>query len=188
MLGQARSRRPNDPGFNGNFAAQSFIKALGVPVEYKLDEPSDPAGEWWIDFSIKGVEVNVAWRPNKGFGIYTSDENAYGTGPDEVYRSPELAARRLMQFMFPPPGRRPGTSLRLKDIRKIVDQPQASVAERMHVGQSVVSRLENQSDVLLSTMNQYVEALGGKLKVMVCFDDFEAPIEMSAQDEPLPTP
>lgn len=188
MLGQARSGRSHDLGLDGRVAAQSFIEALGEPVEYKLDEPSDPAGEWWIDFSIKGIAVNVAWRPNKGFGIYVSDENAYGTGPDEVYRSPKVAARRLMQVVFPPPGRKPGAFLRLKDIRKIVDQPQTSVAERMHVGQSVISRLEKQSDVRLSTINQYVEALGGKLKVMVCFDDFEAPIEMSAQDDPLPTP
>lgn len=73
--------------------------------------------------------------------------------------------------------------MRLKDIRQLVDEKQASVASRMHMGQSVVSRLEGQNDALLSTVNRYVEALGGKMKVVVCFDDFEVPIEMPEEEE-----
>jgi hypothetical protein len=41
----------------------------------------------------------------------------------------------------------------------------------MQVPQSAVSRLENQSDCLLSTLRKYVGALGGTLEVRAVFPD-----------------
>jgi len=46
-----------------------------------------------------------------------------------------------------------------------------SLAERLNVTQSAISKLESADDVLLSTLRNYVEALGGKLIVRAEFGD-----------------
>jgi len=56
-------------------------------------------------------------------------------------------------------------------IRVARQQTQVAVAEQMQVPQSAVSRLENQSDCLLSTLRRYVGALGGTLEMRAVFPD-----------------
>jgi hypothetical protein len=56
-------------------------------------------------------------------------------------------------------------------IRVARRQTQLAVAEQMHVPQRAVSRLENQSDCLLSTLRKYVGALGGTLEMRAVFPD-----------------
>ena len=45
------------------------------------------------------------------------------------------------------------------------------MAELLGIGQDSVSRIENRSDLLLSTLKSYVEAMGGSLKLLVEFPD-----------------
>lgn len=46
---------------------------------------------------------------------------------------------------------------------------QATVARRMHVSQPVVSQIEEGTDPRVSTLAEYVEALGGELRVLARF-------------------
>lgn len=57
--------------------------------------------------------------------------------------------------------------LTLQDLRQAVGLTQASVSELLGMPQSNVSRLEKSSDMLLSTLCSYVEAIGGKLSLTV---------------------
>lgn len=57
----------------------------------------------------------------------------------------------------------------LKDLRKAVEQTQADLAARLGVGQDTISRLEQRSDMLLSTLRHYVEGMGGKLELVARF-------------------
>ena len=59
----------------------------------------------------------------------------------------------------------------LRDLRKARNQTQARVAERLGINQENVSRLEQRSDLLLSTLSGYVEAMGGKLNLVAEFPD-----------------
>lgn len=59
----------------------------------------------------------------------------------------------------------------LKDLRKARELTQVRMAELLGITQDNVSRLEKRSDVLLSTLRSYVEAMGGKLDLMVKFPD-----------------
>jgi hypothetical protein len=45
------------------------------------------------------------------------------------------------------------------------------VAEALHISQDGVSRIEKRSDFLLSTLRSYIEAMGGKLRLVVEFPD-----------------
>jgi transcriptional regulator with XRE-family HTH domain len=57
----------------------------------------------------------------------------------------------------------------LKDLRQASQQTQKQLAEVLGVGQDTISRLERRSDMLLSTLRQYVESMGGKLELVAQF-------------------
>ena len=55
----------------------------------------------------------------------------------------------------------------LQALRSAAGLTQAKVSEELQMPQGNVSRLEKNSDMLLSTLQKYVEAIGGKLKLTV---------------------
>lgn len=57
----------------------------------------------------------------------------------------------------------------LKDLRLAMRKTQVELAEVLHIGQESVSRLEQRSDMLLSTLRGYVEAMGGTLELVARF-------------------
>ena len=56
-------------------------------------------------------------------------------------------------------------------LRQAVAQTQEELAATLGVGQDTISRLEKRSDMLLSTLRRYVEAMGGKLELVAKFPD-----------------
>jgi|ERR1039457_504005 transcriptional regulator with XRE-family HTH domain len=67
----------------------------------------------------------------------------------------------------------------LRDLRKAHDLTQERMAEALHISQDGVSRIEKRSDFLLSTLRSYVEAMGGKLRLIVEFPDRQ-PVSLSS--------
>ena len=59
----------------------------------------------------------------------------------------------------------------LRDLRKARKQTQARVAAKLGINQENVSRIEQRSDLLLSTLSSYVSAMGGKLSLVAEFPD-----------------
>ena len=59
----------------------------------------------------------------------------------------------------------------LRDLRKARNQTQARVAQTLGINQENVSRIEQRSDLLISTLSGYVEAMGGKLHLVAEFPD-----------------
>jgi DNA-binding XRE family transcriptional regulator len=60
----------------------------------------------------------------------------------------------------------------LRDLRRELDLTQAEIADRLGVSQENVSQIERgESDIRVSTLTRYVEALGGKLEVRAVFPD-----------------
>lgn len=57
----------------------------------------------------------------------------------------------------------------LKDLRQAVERTQQELAASLGVGQDTISRIERRSDMLLSTLRRYVEAMGGKLELVAEF-------------------
>lgn len=68
--------------------------------------------------------------------------------------------------------------LTLQELRKKAGLTQAGVSQELGMPQSNVSRLEKGSDMLLSTLRQYVEAIGGKLNLTVELPN-EASVELN---------
>lgn len=85
-------------------------------------------------------------------------------------------AKKLEQLMADLPQERrvaiearAGKLATLKDLRQAAEQTQQDLAVALGVGQDTISRLEKRSDMLLSTMRRYVEAMGGSLELVAQF-------------------
>jgi hypothetical protein len=57
----------------------------------------------------------------------------------------------------------------LRDLRHALALTQEHMAEELGIGQDGISRLEKRSDLLLSTLRGYIEAMGGKLRLVAEF-------------------
>jgi len=64
-------------------------------------------------------------------------------------------------------------SMPLEEIRKARQMTQAKLADALGVNQGGVSKIEHRTDIYLSTLAGYVEALGGKLEIRAIFPDRE---------------
>lgn len=62
-------------------------------------------------------------------------------------------------------------SVTMRELRAIAGLTQVEVAKAMGVAQAEVSRLEGRKDSKLSTIERYVEALGGEVEVVARFGD-----------------
>ena len=73
----------------------------------------------------------------------------------------------------------------LRQLRKARQLTQARVAAELGITQDGVSRLEQRSDLLLSTLRKTVEAMGGSLSLIARFPD-RPPVELTgiAEGEP----
>lgn len=58
------------------------------------------------------------------------------------------------------------TLQQLRHARKLT---QRKIAKSLHIGQEGVSKLEKRSNLLISTLRSYVEAMGGQLHLMAKF-------------------
>ena len=61
--------------------------------------------------------------------------------------------------------------LSLRDLRRAMSRTQVQVARTLNVGQDTVSRYERRNDMLLSTLQAYVRAMGGELDLVARFPD-----------------
>ena len=89
-----------------------------------------------------------------------------GLDPAEHRKVEELATEFIAQEMT------------LRELRKARRLTQVSVARELGVSQDAVSRMEQRSDLLLSTLRRTVEAIGGSLSLIARFPD-RPPVELS---------
>ena len=78
----------------------------------------------------------------------TLGERLDGLAPERRRRVEERARALIAEEMS------------LRDLRKAREQTQASVAAKLGINQENVSRLEQRSDLMLSTLSNYVGAMG----------------------------
>ena len=69
----------------------------------------------------------------------------------------------------------------LREIRKARELTQAELGQLLGMDQSEVSRLEQRTDLLLSTLRRFVAATGGELHLIATYPDTE-PINIELAD------
>lgn len=70
----------------------------------------------------------------------------------------------------------------LRDLRVARKLTQEKMAELLHIRQENVSRIEKRSDLHLSTLREFVKAMGGELHLVVEFPDRPPVILSGFQD------
>lgn len=62
-------------------------------------------------------------------------------------------------------------SMHLEELRKAREMTQTKLAETLGVAQSEVSKIEHRTDLYISTLAEYVQALGGELEIRAVFPE-----------------
>ena len=68
------------------------------------------------------------------------------------------------------------TEMPLHELRRARALTQQELAEMLKVNQPAVSKLEQRPDVYISSLRSYIEAVGGKLKIVAEFPEGEVAI------------
>jgi len=66
----------------------------------------------------------------------------------------------------------------LYELRQRRDVTQVEMASLLEVTQGTISQLENRDDALVSTLSDYIEALGAELRLTAVFNDHEIPVHL----------
>lgn len=71
------------------------------------------------------------------------------------------------------------TALALYELRKARAVSQAALAQKLAVGQPAVAKLERRTDIYVSNLRRYVEALGGRLEITARFADGAVSLDLA---------
>ncbi len=74
----------------------------------------------------------------------------------------------------------------LRELRRARALTQHHLAKHLGIKQDGISRIEQRSDLLLSTLRQYVAAMGGELQLVARFPD-RAPVSLTGLTELSPS-
>ncbi len=65
----------------------------------------------------------------------------------------------------------------LAELRQAKKITQQQLAEALKVKQASVSKMENQTDMYISTMRKYIQAMGGELEIVAKFPEGNVKVE-----------
>lgn len=74
-------------------------------------------------------------------------------------------------------------ALGLAQLRKAFELTQAAMAQRLGTTQGNVAKIEHRDDILISTLNGFIGALGGEVKIIATFDGHEVEVGLGALEE-----
>lgn len=94
-------------------------------------------------------------------------ENVIASLPEEDQTAIRLETEKLI-----------AEEMTLQELRKARERSQQVVGEVLHVNQAAVSKIERRTDMYLSTLRSFIQAMGGELDIVARFPD-RAPIRIS---------
>ena len=61
------------------------------------------------------------------------------------------------------------SEIRLSELRQAFELTQRQLAETLKVNQAAISKMESQSDMYISTLRRFLNAMGGELRIVAEF-------------------
>lgn len=83
-------------------------------------------------------------------------------------RSQERIKKKLKQLR---------QEMALVEVRKAMSLTQTDLAEALHIKQAALARLENRTDMYISSLRKYITALGGELDIVARFPEGDVHIQ-----------
>lgn len=96
----------------------------------------------------------------------------------------QLRADPVKNEHYEPMRQATADAVRLGKLREARQRTQVQLAEAIGTTQGNVSRLEKRDDLYLSTLSEYVQALGGHLELRAVFPDQVILIDVGPVKEP----
>jgi transcriptional regulator with XRE-family HTH domain len=62
--------------------------------------------------------------------------------------------------------------MELAELRQALSLTQSTLAEALGVKQAEISKIENRTDIFVSTLRRFVQAMGGDLEIRAVFPDW----------------
>ncbi|MDR2893300.1 MAG: helix-turn-helix domain-containing protein [Deltaproteobacteria bacterium] len=72
----------------------------------------------------------------------------------------------------------------LHELRRARGLSQKMLAENLRVQQPAIAKLEQRTDMYISTLRSHIEAMGGELQITACFPEGTVKISNFSQLEP----
>jgi transcriptional regulator with XRE-family HTH domain len=69
----------------------------------------------------------------------------------------------------------------LAELRRALELSQQQLAEKLHVNQPEIAKIEKRADMLLSTLGAVLRAMGADLKIIASFSDHDVRIRNLAR-------
>ncbi|WP_223546102.1 XRE family transcriptional regulator [Pseudomonas sp. A-B-19] len=90
-------------------------------------------------------------------------------------RSPESQARvdALVKKMR--------AEMPLHELRRAQALSQEKLAKTLHINQAAISKMERRTDMYISTLRNYIRAMGGELEIIATFPEGQVKIENFAK-------
>lgn len=147
---------------------------------YTLLKPRTQTGSWWLDARLNGYVLTIEWRPSRGFGLSTPTEGDAFLGPDEVYQDADAAYERAKALLLSQTRTKPPVRATLPELREACSLSQVELANRLSINQGACSRMERRNDMLVGTLRNVVEAMGGELYLVAKFPDRTVYIDLES--------
>jgi DNA-binding XRE family transcriptional regulator len=74
----------------------------------------------------------------------------------------------------------------LAELRRAHALSQETLAETLHIGQAAVAKIEKRTDMYVSTLRRFVEAMGGELEITARFPDHAVRIRSFGEQQVQP--
>lgn len=154
------------------------ISMLVPDASISLDPSETSTGSSWLDIESDNQILVIECKPSSGFGLYSSADNSYGSGPDEVYRNEESLLKRISMLLI-----EHKINIKLKEVRELLGKTQEEISIISGQKQPSISKLESRTDLQLSTIEKFVSVLGGSLEIKAHFKEFDVPINISSSNK-----
>ncbi|WP_286902960.1 XRE family transcriptional regulator, partial [Pseudomonas sp. UBA2628] len=69
------------------------------------------------------------------------------------------------------------------ELRKAQELSQETLAKALNINQAAVSKMERRTDMYISTLRNYIRAMGGELEIIATFPDGQVKIENFSDPE-----
>ncbi|HWO20467.1 MAG TPA: helix-turn-helix domain-containing protein [Kofleriaceae bacterium] len=159
------------------------LRARIPDVDLKVHAPSGKGKVWWIDATFRRYSVAIEWSKEDGFGLSTPTEDDYGSAANEVYVDADEAVDRTVQLLKTGYKARARREMHLKALREHRKVSQESLARLMQLSQAAISKTERRGDMLLSTLQSFIEALGGELHISAKFPTETIELDLLHEDD-----
>jgi hypothetical protein len=150
---------------------ENILKGAFPAARMALDEPLRKSGLWALDVFLPDYHLAIVWQARNGFGLVADKAHAFGEGADEVFPDLDTALPRVIRLLNHRRPTVPPQAVTLRNIREELGLSQEEVASRLGKKQGGVSRQEARSDCHVSTLTEYVNALGCELVMKVILPD-----------------